>query len=307
MPPPRGSQNPLEGPGDYDVTKTVHSDTYDAIDPTKLDLTGKAVFVSGGSKGIGKGITMSFVRAGVSYLAIGARNIDTAKESLEQEIKSVAESAGQKVPQFLPVKLDVTDPASITEAASKTEAAFGRLDILVNNAGIVGSFANVADSDPDGWWNVMTINVRGPYLLCRAFLPLLLRSSSGLKTIANTSSVGAHLVSHGLSHYQTSKLALLRLSEFVASEYADEGVISFCVHPGNVLTDILGPDGLPEGFDHIFVDTPSLAGDTIVYLTAKRNQWLSGRYVNVTWDMPELEAKKEEIVGEDKLKVKLAF
>jgi NAD(P)-dependent dehydrogenase (short-subunit alcohol dehydrogenase family) len=307
MPPPRGSTNPLEGPGDYDVTKTVHSDTYDAIDPTRLDLSGKAVFVSGGSKGIGKDITMSFVRAGVSYLAVGARNIDTTKKSLEEEIKSIAERSGKKAPQFLPMKLDVTDAASVTEAVAKIEAAFGRLDILVNNAGTVGNFAKVAESDPNQWWNVMAVNVRGPYLLCQAFLPLLLRTPSGLKTIANTSSVGAHLVTHRLSHYQISKLALVRFSEFVASEYADEGVICFSLHPGNVPTEILGPDGPSEGLKHIFVDTPRLAGDTVVYLTGKRNQWLSGRYVNVTWDMPELEAKKDEIVAEDKLKVKLVF
>jgi NAD(P)-dependent dehydrogenase (short-subunit alcohol dehydrogenase family) len=305
MPPPKGSNNRLEGPGDYDVTKTVHSDTYDAIDPTRLDLSGKAVFVSGGTKGIGKEITLSFVRAGVSYLAVGARNIDTAKESLAEEIKSIAEKSGKKSPQFLPVKLDVSDAASVTKAAAETEAAFGRLDILVNNAGVVGSFEKVAESDPEGWWNVMDVNVRGPYLVTRAFLPLLIRSPSGLKTISNTSSVGAHIISHGLSHYQISKLALVRFSEFIASEYADEGVICFSIHPGNVVTKILGPNGIPEELKHVFVDTPRLAGDTVVYLTSERRQWLSGRYVNVTWDMPELEAKKEEIVSGDKLKVKL--
>jgi NAD(P)-dependent dehydrogenase (short-subunit alcohol dehydrogenase family) len=307
MPPPRGADNRLEGPGDYDVTKTVHSDTYDAIDPTKLDLSGRAVFISGGSKGIGKAMTMSFVRAGVSYLAVGARNIDSLKESLGQEIKSIAEKAGKNAPQFLPLKFDVTDAASIADAAAKTEAAFGRLDILVNNAGIVGSFEKIGDSDPDGWWNVMGVNVRGPYLTSRAFLPLLLRSSSGLKTIANTSSVGAHIKSAGLSHYQISKLALVRFSEFIAFEYADDGVICFSIHPGNVVTEILGEGGIPEALKHVFVDTPELAGDTLVFLSGERRPWLSGRYVNVTWDMPELEANKEKIVSGDKLKVKLDF
>jgi NAD(P)-dependent dehydrogenase (short-subunit alcohol dehydrogenase family) len=306
MPPPRGSANPIEGPGDYDVTETVHSDTYDAIDPAKLNLTGKAVFVAGGSKGIGKGIALSFARAGVSYLAVGARSIDSLKTSLEQEVKSAAESAGKKAPQFLSVALNVTEESSVADAVAKTEVAFGRLDILVHNAGTIGGFANVADSKPDDWWNVMTVNLKGPYLVCRAFLPLLLRSPSGLKTIASTTSVGAHLTTHGLSDYQTSKLALVRLSEFIASEYGEQGVISISFHPGNVLTDII-PGGPQEGLKFIFVDTAELAGDTVVYMTGERKEWLSGRYVNVTWDMPQLEAKKNEIVKEDKLKVKFVF
>jgi len=306
MPPPRGTPNPLEGPGDYDVTPTVHSDTYPAIDPTKLDLAGKAVFVTGGSKGIGKDITLSFVRAGVSHLAVGARNISSTQDALEAEIKSAATQAGKQPPHFLPVKLDVSDTDSVTEAAAQTKAAFGRLDILVNNAGTVGDFAKVAESDPDAWWSVMGVNLRGPYLVCRAFLPLLLDSAAGLKTIANTSSVGAHIITSGLSHYQTSKLALVRLSEFIAAEYADQGVISFSLHPGNVPTEIL-PGGPPKGFEHVFVDTPRLAADTMVWLTAGERRWLSGRYVNVTWDMVELEAQREEIVKEDRLKVKLRF
>ena len=51
MPPPRGTWNPIEGPGDYTTTKKVHNDTYPEIDPLKADLSGQAVFISGGSKG----------------------------------------------------------------------------------------------------------------------------------------------------------------------------------------------------------------------------------------------------------------
>ena len=96
----------------------------------------------------------------------------------------------------------------------------------------------------------MTINLRGPYLLSRAFVPLLLKSP--LKTLINVCSVGAHLISPGISSYQTSKLAQLRLTEFLAAEYADEGLIAFAIHPGNILTDILGPDGPSEGLKHVF-------------------------------------------------------
>lgn len=55
----------------------------------------------------------------------------------------------------------------------------------------------------------------------------------------------------------------------------------------------------------VFVDTPALCGDTLVYLTSERREWLGGRYVNVTWDMPQLMAKEKELVEGDKLKVRM--
>jgi hypothetical protein len=57
----------------------------------------------------------------------------------------------------------------------------------------------------------------------------------------------------------------------------------------------------------VFVETPELPGDTIVYLTKEKRDWLAGRYINCTWDMPELMAQKDEIVKGDKLKVRLVF
>jgi NAD(P)-dependent dehydrogenase (short-subunit alcohol dehydrogenase family) len=69
---------------------------------------------------------------------------------------------------------------------------------------------------------------------------------SGDKTIVTVSSVGAHLTGKGLSAYQPSKLAVLRLMEFVGAEYGEQGVVAYCVHPGNVVTDIVGgEEGLP--------------------------------------------------------------
>lgn len=129
-----------------------------------------------------------------------------------------------------------------------------------------------------------------------------------LKSIATIASVGAVVVTPTLSAYQTSKLAVVRFTEFVAAEYASQGVIAFSVHPGNILTDIVNNgEGMDEGLKGIFTESPQLCGDALVYLTKTRQEWLSGRYVNVTWDLPELlsDPKKEEIIKGDKLKVRL--
>lgn len=295
------AHNPLAGPGD-DYTQTLHSDTYEAIDSSKANLHGKNVFICGASKGIGRSITLSFAKAGASCIAIGARSDQAA---LENDIKDAAAAAKKRPPKLLQIKLDVTDQKSIESAAENVENQFGRLDILVHNAGIFGTPGLIVDSDPVDWWKTWDVNVRGPYLVTRAFLPLMLKG--GDKQIVNISSVGAHLNDAGLSSYQTSKLALLRFTEFVVSEYGEKGVLAFCIHPGNIPgTDIFGPGGTPDSVKHLFTETTELPADTIVYLTQEKRDWLAGRYINCTWDMPELMAKKDEIVKEDKLKVRLA-
>ena len=220
----------------------LHKDTYPAIDSGKADLTGKSVFISGGSKGIGKATTLSFAKAGASFIAVGARS---NLQPLEKAVHDAAVSAGKKPPQFLPISLDVTSKESVEDAAAEVKRAFGKLDILINNAGVVEAPVPIADGDPDIWWNTWIINLRGPYLVTRAFLPLLLKGE--YKTIVITNSVGAFGTLPGLSAYQSGKLALLRFADFVNREYGDKGILIYSIHPGSVLTEIFDTmGGLPE-------------------------------------------------------------
>lgn len=201
------------------------------------------MFIAGASKGIGRAIAIAFAKAGASKIAIGARS---DLSSLETDLQDAAAAANRKRPEVLALKLDVTSKQSIDDAALEISQKFARLDILVNNAGVVASPASVADSDPDAWWDVWTVNLRGPYLLTRAFLPLLLKG--GDKQIVNVGSVGAHLILPGFSAYQPGKLALLRFTEFIDVEYKAEGVVALYIHPGNVVTDIFkGKMEMPEG------------------------------------------------------------
>ena len=268
-------------------------------------------------------MALSFAKAGASHIAVGARS-DLSQ--LAKDIESTALSANRSAVRFLPIKLDVTDERSVQEAAVKVRKEFGKLDILVNNAGILGKFGLIIESNPEEWWQVLDVNVRGPYLVARAFVPLLFEGKD--KVVINVTSVGAHLVNPALSAYQVSKIGLMRLSQLIHAEYASQGVVSFCIHPGNCPTDIMGgPEGLSDhlkpgayingglrdkvvtmiNLNVVFVDTPELSADSIVYLTSEKRAWLGGRYLNCTWDLPELMAKQDEIVKEDKLKVRLVY
>ena len=282
-------------------TSILHTDTYPEIDPkTRSNHRGRAVFITGGSRGIGRAIAISFAKAGASAIAIGARsNLD----SLEEEILAAAQEAGHPAPQVLKLHLDVTDEASTTNAALQTEQQFGRLDVLINNSGYLEKWLLLAESNPTEWWRTWETNVRGVHLMLRAFLPLLLKG--GWKIVVNVTSLGAYLLTPGSSSYSTSKLAITRLTEFVSEEYGAQGIIALAVHPGLVRTEL--SLNLPEEIHPFLDNTTELPADTITWLTSERREWLSGRYISANWHMPELVSRKEEIVTGDKLKVKLVL
>ncbi|KAK5133047.1 hypothetical protein LTR08_008252 [Meristemomyces frigidus] len=303
-----------------DFTPTIHNDTYDFIKPEqsvnpmpgilalvqhianlrfRFDLSGRAVIVTGASKGIGRDTAISFARAGASFIAIGARS---PLDSLKLEIEAAAKKAGRQAPKVLILQLDVSDYASVESAAKSVETTFGRLDILVNNAGYAEPFASLTDSKPDEWKRSWEVNVFGVYHMTRAFLPLLLKTEGGLKEIMNIASIGALFVMPGGSGYQAGKLAVLRFTEFTNMEYPE--ILAYSIHPGAVLTELA--KSLGEEMQHVLIDQPQLAADAIVFLSAERRQWLSGRYVSVTWDMKELSEKRKKIEDEDLLKVMMS-
>ncbi|RMJ28237.1 hypothetical protein PHISP_00869 [Aspergillus sp. HF37] len=278
----------------------THNDTYPAIAAADSKQNGRAVFISGASKGIGRATAISFAQAGASDIAIAARS---ALDAVEEAVLDAAKTAGHRSPRVLKLALDVTDEESVRSAASQTEQIFGRLDIVVNNAGCLEISALLADIDQTTWLNTWEINLKGTYLMTRAFLPLLLKG--GEKTIVNVSSIGAHLLLPGMSAYQSSKLATLRLTEFTSLEYAGQGILAFAINPGSVATE-LGYN-LPAEYHSILVDTPELPADTIVWLTQEKRAWLAGRYLSANWDMPEVMSREEEIVKDDKLKVRMVL
>ncbi|KIW71282.1 hypothetical protein PV04_03465 [Phialophora macrospora] len=282
-----------------DFVATQHHDTYPAISPSRADLSGKMVVVTGASKGIGRATALSFARAGARGIVLLARS---NLASLEDELVRAAEEAHRPAPpQVLSLAVDITDRAAVEKAAATVKATFGAVDILINNAGYLERFASIADSDPDDWWRTWEVNVKGVYLVTRSFLPLLLEST--LKTVVAVVSIGAHVTTPGISAYQATKTAVLRLNACLMGEYGDKGLIAFGIHPGGVLTELAS--NAPKEVVDTLSDEPELAGDTLVWLTKERREWLADRYVSVNWDMEELLTKKDAIVQGDLLKVRL--
>ncbi|KAJ5616270.1 hypothetical protein N7537_001384 [Penicillium hordei] len=265
------------------------SQSYPFIDPLKLNLAGKSVFITGTSKGIGLAIAISYAKAGASLIGIAARS---SQEATIKAIQEAAVAAGKPLPKILAYKLDVTDPDMVNEIASRFALdTSSRLDILVNNAGYLPRFVPITESDPEDWWKGWEVNVKGVFLLTRQMLPIMLRDRQSDRTIVTLTSTSAHRVSSGGSSYQMTKLVNLRFSEFIGAEYGSEGVLAYAVNPGAVATEM----------------GRSVCADTITYLTSEKRDWLQGRYLSALWNMEVVLQRKEEIIENDFLKVRMAI
>lgn len=281
----------------HGFVRTRRNDTYPAIDPLQANHSGKHVVITGAARGLGLAMAISFAKAGASGIAI----LDVLDSNpARKDILEAAKAAGRAEPKVISLAVDVTDEGSVAKAVKSVESEFGALDILINNAGYVGGYVPLGDSDPYKWWHAWEVNVKGPYLVTRGFLPLILKG--GDKTIIVISSVGAHVTIPGGSAYETTKYAVLRLNHYLMEEYGSQGLLAYAVAPGGVLTD------MSEGFQYKdrLTDTPQMVADTIVFLTKQRREWLARRYVDSRWDMEELLEKEEEIVRRDLLKVRMA-
>lgn len=279
---------------------SLHHDTYPFIDPTKADLSGKSVFITGASKGIGRATAISFAKAGCKQIAIAARS---SLDEVVTAIKSAAKDPSNP-PTVLALTIDVTSASSVEAAAKEVSKAFdGKVDAVISNAGYLEHFQLVADMDPVDWWKSWEVNVNGTFLTAKYFLPMLLKSE--IKLFVGVSSIGANLIRPGASAYQTNKFAVCRFIEFLDQEYGDQGLIATTIHPGGVLTDLA--KAMPEELHASLVDTPELAADGLVWMAKERREWLCGRFVNGCWDYEDLEKRAGEVVERDLLKFRMTI
>jgi NAD(P)-dependent dehydrogenase (short-subunit alcohol dehydrogenase family) len=294
-------------PAGADFILTHHATSYDYISPLKLDFTGKHVLITGAAHqdGVGFATATAFSRAGASFIA--CCDLHGISEEAINKLKLSATQANRQEPVVIGYKVDIASQDSVKAMYDSIVKDFnGRLDILVNNAAHMEPYKPFLDSDPETYWRTWEVNIRGLFNMARAFLPMQLSShsrSNGSCIMVNVSSSGALSVRPGSGSYRSSKLAVLRWTESLQVEYGEQGLLTFCVNPGAIKTKIT--EGAPEIVRNALPHQPDIAGDTIAWLASQRREWLGGRYVSCPWDMEELLDKKDEIVKEDKLKLRM--
>ncbi|MFC6239534.1 SDR family NAD(P)-dependent oxidoreductase [Longivirga aurantiaca] len=179
--------------------------------------TRRVALVTGGASGIGQATCRRLAADGF-LLAVG--DLDAA---------GAADSAG---PDGYAGALDVADESSVDSFVAAARERLGRIDVLVNNAGITGDrTATVLHTTPVAEWDkVIAVNVRGPFLLSRAVLPIMIEQGAG--HVITIASVAGQVAFPGRSAYTTSKGAALQLARSIAVDYASAGIRSNAVCPG---------------------------------------------------------------------------
>lgn len=191
-------------------------------------LKGKVVIVTGGAKGLGREFCLGLARQGASVV-MAAHRFDT---ETAREARAEIEALGG-----LAVEVDVTSEADTRRMAAETLGKYGRIDVLVNNAAMYGgiSRAGLLDTPPEEWDRLMTVNLKGPFLACRAVVPQMQRQKGG--KIVNIASEVAFTGSKGMIHYVTSKGGVLAFTKSLAMELGAHNICVNAVAPGYTDTD----------------------------------------------------------------------
>ncbi len=188
-----------------------------------FDMTGKVALVTGAAAGIGLAIAQAFAARGASIVLV-----DLAE--------SVAEtSARLGGGPHLAARADLTQDGEAGRVVAATLARFGRLDVLVNNAGIVRLDAAAQLSDAD-WDATMAVNLRVPFLMCRAAFPALSHAGGG--RIVNLASQAAVVALDRHVAYCASKAGVLGLTRVLALEWAAHGITVNAISPTVVGTEL---------------------------------------------------------------------
>ena len=190
----------------------------------KIDLAGRNAVVTGGAQGIGRAIVERFLESGAA-VAIWDRDKNLAEKT--------AAAAKGRAAAFA---VDVTSYAEVERARDETVKALGRIDILVNNAGIAGPNVKTWEYPLDAWRNVLSINLDGPFLCCRAIAPLMIAQNYG--RIVNIASIAGKEGNPNAPAYSASKAGVIALTKSLGKELASYDISVNCITPAAAKTAI---------------------------------------------------------------------
>jgi len=244
-------------------------------------VDGKTALVTGGSRGIGRGIAVALAEAGASVMLTYESNKELAARAV-QDIEKGGGRAGA-------VHMSLGSRESIKRALSETRKAFGAVDILVNNAAVAQEkpFEEITDED---WDLMLALNLRGAFVSCQEALPGMLQVGFG--RIVNVTSVGGQWGGLNQVHYAASKAGLISLTMSVARIFSNRGVTCNAVSPGLVMTDMAAQEidsemgrekirNIPMGR----VGTIREVADVVVFLASSAASYVTGQTININGGM----------------------
>jgi 3-oxoacyl-[acyl-carrier protein] reductase len=234
------------------------------------DLSGRRAIVTGGAQGFGRAIAERL-------LASGAR-----VSPWDRDAERLAETAGElsRLGDVITSVVDVTDADAVDGAARDVARRFGGIDILVANAGIAGPTAPLWEHSPEGWREVIDVNLTGVFLCCRAVVPYM--RTGGYGRIVTIASIAGKEGNPNTSGYSASKAGVIALTKSLGKELAGQNIAVNCVTPAAARTRMLGQttqahidymlSKIPRGR---FVEVQELAS-LVAWLVSDENSFTTG-------------------------------
>ncbi len=188
------------------------------------DLTGKTVFITGASRGIGASAAREFAAAGANVALISRSE------------EAIATLAGEIGARALAIPCDVSRYWEVATAVEACVAQFGSLDVLIGNAGVIEPISHIWSADPEGWGAAVDVNLKGVFHGMRAALPVMIAQGGG--TVITVSSGAAHNPVEAWSQYCASKAGAAMLTRCVHLETHAKGIRAMGLSPGTVATQM---------------------------------------------------------------------
>jgi len=232
-----------------------------------MRLNGKVAIVTGGSRGIGRATSIVLAREGARVVVVW-RN-----ESTSQEVVACISASGGAA---IAIRADVSVEADVAAMVSTAMEQFKRIDILVNNAAVNLPYRAVVDLSLDEWNRVITTNLTGPFLCCRAVVPVMIAQRYG--KIINMSSRGGRQGEAGRSPYRSSKAAIINFTECLAAEVKEHGIDVNAICPGAVDTDMMSE--ITNGNVPAYATQPEDIASVVVFLASDESKAITGTAID---------------------------
>ena len=240
----------------------------------------KVVFVTGGSRGIGKAIALKYAENGYNVV-INYVSDKTDVTELETELK---EKGGESLIQ----KADVSKADEIENVVKSAIEKFGKIDVLVNNAGITrdGLLMRMKEEDFD---KVIEINLKGTFLVTKAVVPYMMKKRNG--KIINLASVVGVTGNAGQCNYSASKAGIIGFTKSIAKELASRNIRANAVAPGFIETDmtsVLGEDikkNINSQIPMKRMGTVQEIANLVYFLGCEDSSYITGQVINIDGGM----------------------
>jgi 3-oxoacyl-[acyl-carrier protein] reductase len=238
--------------------------------------------ITGGSRGIGRGVALELARIGYDLLINFVNNEAAAGETVQQCLKQAARQI--RVEIFRADIAKTEDRGALVDFCRKT---FGRLDVLVNNAGVAPEVrADILEASEESFDRLIQINVKGPYFLTQLVAKWMIEQRAG--KIVTISSVSAYTASTNRGDYCIAKAALSMITPLYAARLAEHGIRVFEIRPGIVATDMTS--AVKGKYDKLIAEgltpirrwgTPADVGKAVAAIAQDLFPFSTGEVINV--------------------------